>query len=104
MALPADRAGSRHLMANQEVAALARHRHLVTIAESILRQGAWPFRATFFDKSSETNWLVPWHQDTALPLLRQREAPCWGPSSAKEGITYPHPPPTPPNQILALLL
>src|SRR5882672_438690 len=102
MALPVDRAGSRHLMANPEVAALARQRHLVTIAESVLGPGAWPFRATFFDKSSETNWLVPWHQDTALPLQSRQEAPGWGPWSVKEGINYAHAPTSALNQILAL--
>ena len=29
---------------------------------------AQPFRATLFDKSASANWLVVWHQDTALPM------------------------------------
>jgi ectoine hydroxylase-related dioxygenase (phytanoyl-CoA dioxygenase family) len=102
MALPRDRAGSRHLMANSEVAAFARHDRLVTIAESVLGADAWPFRATFFDKSSGTNWLVPWHQDTALPLQSRRDTPGWGPWSVKEGVTYAHAPTRALNQILAL--
>lgn len=102
MALPAGRAGSRHLMTRPEVAALARYHNLVTIAESVLGPGAWPFRATFFDKSSETNWLVPWHQDTALPLQSRRDTSGWGPWSVKEGITYAHAPTAALNRILAL--
>jgi len=102
MALPRDRAGSRHLMANPRVAAFARHDRLVTIAESVLGAGAWPFRATFFDQSSGTNWLVPWHQDTALPLQSRRDTPGWGPWSVKEGITYAHAPTRALKHILAL--
>ena len=32
---------------------------------------AQPFRATLFDKSASANWLVVWHQDTALPMRAQ---------------------------------
>jgi hypothetical protein len=32
---------------------------------------AIPFRATLFEKTPGANWLIPWHQDTALPLGSQ---------------------------------
>jgi hypothetical protein len=49
------------------------------IARETLGKEAFPFRATLFDKSPTANWLVVWHQDTALPLQERRDAPLWGP-------------------------
>jgi ectoine hydroxylase-related dioxygenase (phytanoyl-CoA dioxygenase family) len=61
-------------------------------AENVLGEGAFPFRASLFDKSSQANWLVVWHQDTALPLRQRKEIPGWGPWSVKEGIACAHAP------------
>ena len=38
------------------------------------------------------NWLVVWHQDTALPLIERRDVAGWGPWSVKAGIVYSHAP------------
>src|SRR5690348_9811889 len=84
------RAGIRHLMSNDGVAEVARSPRMMTIARSILGNEAFPFRATLFDKSSESNWLVVWHQDTALPLRTRSATPGWGPWSVKDGINYAH--------------
>src|SRR4051812_32281166 len=62
------RAGIRHLLSDADVAALAADPRLVQIASECLRGEAIPFRATLFDKSQDANWMVVWHQDTALPL------------------------------------
>jgi hypothetical protein len=92
-ALPSrSRAGARHLMRHPAVAALAGDRRLLRLAERALRAGARPFRATLFDKSLPSNWLVVWHQDTALPLTSRRELPGWGPWSVKSGVLYAHAP------------
>lgn len=96
------RAGIRHLMANHEIATLARDPRLLNIASEILRTDAIPFRATLFDKSLETNWLVVWHQDTALPLKNRKEIDGWGPWSVKDGITYAHAPTYALQKVIAL--
>jgi len=96
------RAGVRHLMANPEVAALARDSRLLAIARSELGSDAVPFRATLFEKSGHANWLVVWHQDTALPLASSFEASGWGPWSNKAGIVYAHAPSWALSRILAL--
>jgi ectoine hydroxylase-related dioxygenase (phytanoyl-CoA dioxygenase family) len=83
------RAGARHLMSHPVVAELAADRRLVAVAESALG-AAIPYRATLFEKSGKANWLVPWHQDTALPLESSFDAAGWGPWSEKEGILYAH--------------
>lgn len=72
------------------------------LARSVLGPEAFPFRATLFDKSPESNWLVVWHQDTALPLRERREVRGWGPWSTKEGIAYAHAPTGALSQVLAL--
>lgn len=49
-----------------------------------------PYRATLFKKSKESNWLVVWHQDTALPLEQRVTSSEWGPWSNKHGVIYAH--------------
>jgi len=96
------RAGIRHILSHPAVNAIANDPRLLGIARAILGEVAFPFRATLFDKSPESNWLIAWHQDTALPLKEKREIPGWGPWSVKEGITYAHAPASALEQVLAL--
>src|SRR5262249_24538730 len=84
------------------VAALASDPRLLNLAREILGGDAVPIRATFFDKSPEANWLVVWHQDTALPLTRRGEIAGWGPWSVKEGIHYAHAPGAALERVVAL--
>ena len=96
------RAGIRHLMSHRAVAALATDPRLLDIASEILGTESFPFRATLFDKSPDANWLVVWHQDTALPLRGRHETPGWGPWSVKEGIIYAHAPTHALDRVVAL--
>jgi Phytanoyl-CoA dioxygenase (PhyH) len=84
------------------VAVLARDSRLLGIAKDVLGSEAFPFRATLFDKSPGSNWLVVWHQDTALPLRNKQEAQGWGPWSVTDGIIYAHAPADALSQVLAL--
>jgi ectoine hydroxylase-related dioxygenase (phytanoyl-CoA dioxygenase family) len=101
-ALPRSRAGVRHVLRDPIVANVARDSRLLSIAQEILGGSAIPFRATFFDKSPESNWLVAWHQDTALPLRERRETESWGPWSMKEGVNYAHAPASALSNVVAL--
>jgi len=96
------RAGIRHLMANLTVKALANDTRLVELAKEWLGPVAIPFRATLFDKSPGTNWLIPWHQDTALPLTERFESKGWGPWSEKAGVLYAHAPDWALSRVIAL--
>ena len=98
------RAGARHLMGHPAVDAIARDERLLSIARRFLPAGPIPFRATLFDKSSRNNWLVVWHQDTALPLRRRREVAGWGPWSVKGGVTYAHATAAALSRVIALRL
>jgi len=96
------RAGIRHVMSNSHVASLAHDARLMTIAREVFGSEPVPFRATLFDKSHDANWLVVWHQDTALPLRSKKDSPGWGPWSVKEGIHYAHAPTYALDQVVAL--
>ncbi len=100
--LPRSKAGIRHAMRHDGVARLARGRRLLEIAREVVGRKAFPFRATLFDKSPISNWLVVWHQDTALPLRERHEAPGWGPWSVKDGVNYAHAPAKALEQVVAL--
>lgn len=90
------------MLRDKFVSALARDTRLLNLARSVLGDSAIAFRATFFDKSPDSNWLVGWHQDTALPLASRFENPEWGPWSIKDGIHYAHAPRTALEQVIAL--
>lgn len=100
--LQRSRAGARHLLAIPAVAALARDPRLIALAAKVLGRDPVPFGATLFDKSPEANWLVVWHQDTALPLLEHRDVAGWGPWSTKSGVFYAHAPASALSQVVAL--
>lgn len=96
------RAGARHLMRYPAVASLANDHQLLQIVRRALGEEAVPYRATLFEKSGRANWLVVWHQDTALPLVSRFESPEWGPWSKKAGILYAHAPAWALRHVLAL--
>lgn len=96
------RAGVRHVLGLSPVATLARCPRLINVVREVLGMDAIPFRATLFEKTLAANWLVVWHQDTALPLRERQELQGWGPWSVKEGITYAHAPSTALSRVLAL--
>ena len=86
------RAGIRHLMRCPVISYLARDTRLQTLAQTALMETTNPYRATLFEKTRGSNWLVSWHQDTALPLKKKFTSSEWGPWSTKFGIMYAHAP------------
>jgi ectoine hydroxylase-related dioxygenase (phytanoyl-CoA dioxygenase family) len=96
------RAGVRHALGLSPVSRVAQQASVIELARAVLGPAAFPYRATLFDKSYKSNWLVVWHQDTALPLRKRCEVPGWGPWSVKDGVAYAHAPATALSQVLAL--
>ena len=80
------------MLAVPAVRQLAEDRRLLDLAEQFVGRSPIAFRATLFDKSPAANWLVAWHQDTALPLRKRVDDPAWGPWSTKAGVIYAHAP------------
>ena len=49
-------------------------------------------QCTYFEKSADRNWLVPIHQDLAIPVARRVEHPALRGWSHKEGSLFVQPP------------
>jgi len=98
------RAGARHLMRHPAVMTIAADPRLLDLAREWVGPDAVPYRATLFDKSVSSNWLVTWHQDTALPLRVRSNDPRWGSWSTKAGIIYAQAPAAELQRIVALRL
>jgi len=98
------RAGVRHLMTEESITEIASSPEMIGAAQAVLGKSATPFRATYFEKSPASNWLVAWHQDTALPLRERKEVEGWGPWSTKGGVIYSHAPAVALEQVIALRL
>jgi ectoine hydroxylase-related dioxygenase (phytanoyl-CoA dioxygenase family) len=96
------KAGARHVLRVPAVRALSMDPRLMRIAGQCLGRPPIPFRATLFDKSPSANWLVVWHQDTALPICKRLDRSGWGPWSTKAGVLYAHAPAAALEQIVAL--
>jgi hypothetical protein len=101
-ALQRTRAGARHVLNVPVVRDLSTDPRMLDIARQFVGGAAVPFRATLFDKSSTANWLVVWHQDTALPLRQRVERDDWGPWSTKAGVLYAHAPAWALEEVVAL--
>ena len=96
------KAGARHVLNLPVVRTLANDPRVLETARGFIGATAAPFRATLFEKSPAANWLVVWHQDTALPLRRRTDSAEWGPWSTKGGVLYAHAPAWALQQVIAL--
>jgi hypothetical protein len=54
--------------------------------------GSRPVRAVLFDKSTENNWAVAWHQDRTIAVRSRVESEGFGPWSSKAGVAHVEPP------------
>jgi hypothetical protein len=89
---PVNGAGRRGLLGLPAVAELARSARLLDLVRPHLPAEPLPVRALYFDKSPDTNWLVPWHQDLTLAMRARAESPGFGPWSVKDSIPHVQPP------------
>jgi hypothetical protein len=89
---PVSGAGRRGLLALPFVDGLARSKKLLDLVRPHGQSEPFPVRATYFDKSPEMNWLVPWHQDLTLALGRRIEVAGFTQWSTKGGIPHAQPP------------
>jgi hypothetical protein len=85
--------GVRNLLQTTKlVAELAACTEFTDLFQTISGQNHFPVRAIFFDKTAETNWLVPWHQDLAIAVMERIETPGFGGWSIKDEVVHVHPP------------
>ena len=87
-----DGAGRRGMLQHRVVADFARSEDVLRIVRPHLPGEPRPVRAIYFDKSQDSNWLVPWHQDLTLALEEKVETEGYGPWSVKDGVPHVQPP------------
>lgn len=97
-------AGRRGLLEIEEIATLAKSEHFLNLLRPHLSAEPFPVRAIYFDKSTDANWLVPWHQDVTLAVEERIETPGFGPWSVKDGVPHVQPPTELLEQMLTLRL
>jgi ectoine hydroxylase-related dioxygenase (phytanoyl-CoA dioxygenase family) len=85
-------AGTRNLL--RTVAAEAAIRSLTQHPEiqALLPHDAVAVQCTLFEKSTQTNWLVPPHQDLSIPVAARVECADLTGWSVKEGVLFVQPP------------
>jgi len=76
-----------------EVRALHQHNGIARLVAPILGHQALLVRGLMFDKSSDSNWGIFWHQDLSIAVRQRKEVPEFGPWSVKAGIQHVQPPP-----------
>lgn len=81
-------AGVRGALRIPAVAELARSPRLIELARPLLTGEPRPVRAIYFDKSHDSNWLVPWHQDLTVAVRERVELAGFGPWSVKDGVPH----------------
>ncbi len=95
-------AGQRHLIDHAAVQLLLHDPRLIEAVRDIFGgkasspasssapapASAFAFKATLFDKHSEQNWLVAWHQDVTIPVAAKHDVPGWTAWSVKDGVDY----------------
>jgi ectoine hydroxylase-related dioxygenase (phytanoyl-CoA dioxygenase family) len=92
-ALPATpTAGSRRLLDHPLVAAAVVHLRMRSPVASLLPRDAVATQCIFFSKSDSANWLVPPHQDLAIPVAQRVEHRACSGWSEKEGQWFVQPP------------
>ena len=89
---PVTGAGRRGILKLPMVANLALSDRLFHLVLPNLTAHPRPVRGIYFDKTSETNWIVAWHQDLTIAVRGQMDVPGFGPWSVKEGVPHVQPP------------
>jgi ectoine hydroxylase-related dioxygenase (phytanoyl-CoA dioxygenase family) len=84
--------GMRNLLRNPNVAEIASSPLLISLLRKVVAKKLFPVRAIFFDKTIESNWRVPWHQDLAIAVAEQIETEGFGAWSIKDNVLHVQPP------------
>jgi hypothetical protein len=87
------RPGVRRVLARSpSVGAILRDSPIPTLARRTAGDQARIVRSILFDKTAQTNWLVPWHQDASIALRERLDVEGFGPWSVKDGEVHCQPP------------
>jgi len=85
--------GLRNLLRpGSRVSKFAASAKVIELLENVTGLPVFPVRAIFFDKNSDANWLVPWHQDLAIAVAGRIETAGFTGWSIKDETWHVHPP------------
>lgn len=88
----AGRASVRNLISHPTVVRILHHERLGSYLWSVVGRDLVAVRATLFDKTSDANWRVQWHQDRAIAVRERLQVKGYGPWSTKLGTVQVEPP------------
>jgi hypothetical protein len=71
---------------------VSRKSPLGQLASTCLGAEAQPVRAILFDKNSDTNWALGWHQDRTVAVSERIEVEGYGNWTSKAGTAHVEPP------------
>jgi Phytanoyl-CoA dioxygenase (PhyH) len=91
--IPHQRAGARQFTPSGRIAELIHPLGVLgALAAKLAGCFARPVRLLFFDKTPQSNWAVPWHQDRTIAVDEQIDLDGYGPWSVKDGVIHVEPP------------
>lgn len=85
--------GVRNLLnISPEIKEFSESETVKNMAEKFLGEKAKVVRAIYFDKNSDANWKVPWHQDLTISVKEKRETEGFSAWTTKAKIRHVQPP------------
>lgn len=96
--------GQRDFLQFPWVQELAQRMRQHPIVSPLLPDTSRAVQCTYFRKTPSTNWLVPLHRDTSIPVSRRFDLPGWSGWSVKNGTQYAKPPSDLLQELLAIRL
>jgi ectoine hydroxylase-related dioxygenase (phytanoyl-CoA dioxygenase family) len=94
--------GQRNLLFVPAVRTLASSAPVRDLVEGILGPGCRAVKGIFFNKTPESNWKVPWHQDLTITVAHRIDQPGFGSWTMKDGVQNVQPPAEVLENILAV--
>lgn len=86
------RAGRRNILEDPALKSIIRSDPVTRLVTGCLSERANCVRGILFDKSPESNWNLPFHQDTKIAVRERYEVPVFSQFSEKYGVLHVCPP------------
>jgi len=84
--------GIRGILRSSAIQELIQSPEIRSLIFPLLGSSALAVRGTLFNKTTESNWLVPWHQDLTISVKKRLEVNGYSGWTFKENIHYVQPP------------
>ena len=101
-AVSGGRGGVRGLLTHPAVVRMLSHQQFGEYLWSVVGRELVAVKATLFDKTSDSNWRVQWHQDRVVAVRERMQVSGFGPWSTKLGVAHVEPPSTVLEQMIAV--